>query len=589
MTSDPRWSGFSGQMLRASVAFFASSILQGPLEAPYNGRWVAAEHHQAWDTLVTTKRRLCVLAPRDHGKSWFFSLAYPIWQAAFHPRGRGYIFSATLVQAQRILADIKDEIESNPQLAWLLPSSKKTGGRTTWSSSSITLANGHKIYARGYGSKVRGAHPDWIVVDDGLNDEDGYSPVIRRKHIDYFYTAITNMIVPGGQIVVVGTPFHGEDLYADLSTNPQYTFRSFPALDASTTKPLWALRYSKSSLADKASEIGPVRFTREFLCQPISDNMSLFPERLFKGDPIEQPMVCLGWSRKRWIEEIGIVSFYVGCDFAISSSTGADHTVIFVVGVDGVGNRWVVDIVRKKGLEYQHQLALINAVGRRYQPDLMYLESNQMQRIFGDELIRTTDLPIRKFITTGQGKTSQAKKHPSGNTVSSNKNSLEGGVPRLRVMFENKKWRIPRGDARSVEMTDIWIAEMRNFTWLDGKLQGVGSHDDTVMACWIVDSAIRDSGFGFSTGDESETLDSEAFDKLLKEMSTPDPIVKHELPEVAVGLWEAHGDDEPGDEPRKETAHHQLIDDEQYPTPGAAPTRGMNPLALLRGLGLGVK
>jgi hypothetical protein len=496
-------------MMRASCAYFAAEVLTGPVM--YAGKYVVADHHIAWDELVVEQKRLAVLAPRDHGKTFFFDFAYPIWKAAFMPNGKGYIFSATQQQAIRILEDIKEEIESNPKLQWLVPSGKKK----QWSSTAITLSNGHKIYARGYGTKVRGAHPDWIVVDDGLNDEDAYSERTRQKNIDYFYTAITNMIVPGGQIIVVGTPFHGADLYADLSKNPRYCFRRFQAIDASG-KILWAGRYSKARLADKRVEIGSIRFTREYLCEPISDDMSIFPGRLFVGQPTEVFGVCLGMPAKFW-HSMGITSLYVGVDFAISSSTSADYTVVFVLGLDSQGNRWVVDIQQHRGLEYQEQLSLINAVGRKYNPDIIFLEANQMQRIFGDELIATSDLPIMKFYTTGTGATKKrsGKSLPKGNTVSQNKNSLEGGVPSLRVLLENKKFRIPRGDAYSVEMTDKWISEMKSFTWADGKLQGVGSHDDMVMACWIADQAIRQSGFSFSTGEDD--TDGASLDEILAE------------------------------------------------------------------------
>lgn len=509
---DDIWNGLTGDMMRQSCAFFASEVLSGPPEAPYNGRFMVAEHHEEWDQLLADHDRICVQAPRDHGKTFFFDFAFPIWKSAFIPNGKGYIFSATQPQAVRILEDIKEEIESNPKLQWLVPKNKKK-----WSSTAITLANGHKIYARGYGTKIRGAHPDWIVVDDGLNDEDAYSELVRQKHIDYFYTAITNMIIPGGQIVVVGTPFHAADLYADLSKNEKYCFRKYPALHPQTEEALWPDRYcatdedqkwyqaqgiNVTSLESRRKEIGNVRFTREFLVEPISDDMSLFPGHLFRGEPTEQFHVKLGQSAAYW-DEIGVTSRFIGVDFAMSSSTAADYTVVFVMGTDRFQNRWVVDILRAKGLAYQQQLSLIKAAAKKYDPDMIFLESNQMQRIFGDELIRTTDLPIHKFTTTGVGKYNP-KQIPKGNTSSSNKNSLEGGVPNIRVLLENGKFRIPRGDARSIEVTDSWIEEMKHFTWLEGKLQGVGSHDDQVMACWIADQAVRRGSFSFSDGSEED-------------------------------------------------------------------------------------
>ncbi len=156
---DQAWEGATAQMMRSSCAFMAQELLRGPPEAPCNGRFLVGEHHEEWDHLVSHFDRVCVPAPRDHGKTFFFDFAYPIWRAAHEPRGIGFIFSATQPQAERILADIKNELESNPRLRWLVPDNKKV-----WSSTSIVLSNGHQIYARGFGTRVRGAHPNWIVV-----------------------------------------------------------------------------------------------------------------------------------------------------------------------------------------------------------------------------------------------------------------------------------------------------------------------------------------------------------------------------------------------------------------------------------------
>lgn len=477
------------QMMVASPAFFAQQVLTGPPDPPYNGRFLISEHHEEWDDLVATHNRLCILAPRDHGKTFFFDFAVPIWRAVTRPGVSGFIFSATQDQAIRILGDIKAEVESNPKLQYLYPS--RAAGRR-WSSTVAEFSNGHTIYARGFGTRVRGAHPFYAIVDDGLNDDDMYSPMVRRKNIDYFFSAISNMIVPGGQLIVVGTPFHQADLYGDLSQNEMYKHAKYQAMSKSG-KPLWPDRYDKKRLADKRKEIGSVRFTREFQCEPIADDMSLFPEYLFKGQHIEQMTMTLGMPLEVW-EAAGVKSMFMGVDFAMSSSVEADYTVIWVMGMDGNGNRWVVDIVRGRGLPYQAQLSKINEVARKYDVGLIFLESNQAQRVFGDELIRTTDLPIHLHHTGVE------------------KHALDKGVPSLRILLENGKFRIPRGDKRSIEMTNIWIEEMRSFTWAEGKLQSVGTHDDTVMACWICDQACKRGGFSFDFGDDIEPGDDYAMD-----------------------------------------------------------------------------
>lgn len=480
------------EMQRASCVYFAATNLSGPPEEPYNGRFIVGDHHFEWDDLVTQQDRVCVLAPRDHGKSVFFNKAYPIWRAAYGQPGEiGYIFSVNQDKANEMLQIIVEELTTNPKLAWLVP----VDWERRWSKRRIRLTTGVEIRARGFGVKVRGGHPHWIVCDDILSDENIYSETIRSKAIDYFLSAITNMIVPGGQIIVVGTPMHQADLYAHLRDNGVYKMWEKPAVDPVTGKALWPARYNDELLALRKKEIGSVRFTREFLVRPMSDDMSLFPSWLFEGEPIRQRNVKMGMPSAYW-DALG-VKRYIGVDIALSAETGADYFVIYTLGRDPHGNRWVIDIFRERGLSYQRQLDLIVEHARFYDAQLVFVEANQAQRVWGDELIRTTDIPIKKFTTTGRGKGNGAAM-----SQTANKNDLEKGVPSLRPLLENKKWRIPQGDAASVEKARIWIGEMNAFSWVEGKVQGVGSHDDTVMACWIADQAVRRGGFSATFGDE---------------------------------------------------------------------------------------
>lgn len=508
---DSQWDEYLLQTISQDCALFAREILSGPPEMPYNGHFLLGAHHLEWSELLRKHKRICVLAPRDHGKSFFFDFAYPIWSAVKQPHGSGFIFSATQDQAARILGDIKQELETNPRLQYLVPDTSMGGKGKKWSSTAIHLNNGHRIYARGFGTRVRGAHPRWIIVDDALNDETAYSEQVRKKQIDYFYTAVSNMCVPGGQIIVVGTPFHCLDLYGDLATNEEYIFRKYPALQGKDEQPLWPARYDKERLLAKQREIGTVRFTREFLAEPVSDDMSLFPAFLFRGAPTEVFTLTLGMPKEIY-DRLG-VTIFMGVDFAMSSSAAADYTVIWTMGVDRWGNRWIIDIQRGKGLPYQTQLSMINETGHKYDPALIFLEANQMQRIFGDELIRTTDLPIKQFVTGAQ------------------KNTLDKGVPSLRVLLENGKFRIPRGDKRSIEMTNLWIEEMRSITWAEGTLKSVGTHDDMVLSAWICDQAIRAGGFSFDFGDD--LAPSGSLDKMLQDENatdTPTP----EAPETTI-------------------------------------------------------
>jgi len=462
-------------MLRTDLAYFAERILNMEV----------VRHHREWSEMVAKMERVGLNAPRDHGKSFFFCFAYAIWRAYYHwipldlgegfesiPRiSLGYIFSNTQDQAIKHLQIIKDEIETNPKLAHLVPPTKDN-----WSKQEIKLANGSIIRARGWGVGVRGAHPVWIIVDDPLSEESMYSEIIRKKEKDYFFSAVTNMIVPGGQIIVVGTPFHMEDLYGELKGNEEYKdcFRIYPALDKNLQNPLWPTRYPLEHLHRRRREIGSTRFTREFLCVPIAEESTLFPDRVLLDcfdRNYEMPTYLTEEDRRE-------LRVFTGVDLALSSTVGADYTVITTLGVDRHDNRWLLDVRRKKGLTMNEQLMVIQDVYQNYRPERIYIEDNGFQRVFRDELVTRTDLPVEGFTTH-----------------SYNKNSAERGVLSLQILFENRKFVIPRKTDRDRRITDILVHELKCFTYVDNKLQGLGSHDDCVMSLWIANEAIASSSF----------------------------------------------------------------------------------------------
>lgn len=515
----PRWKRTYKRMLRTSLAFYASEILRGPEQ--YGGEFLLGPHHLRWSEALKDYDRLLALAARDHGKSHFFCFAYPIWMIdRVAPGKTGYIFSASAENAADHLDKIRMEIVGggenggpNPKLAHLLPFKKD-------SRFEIKFANNSTIKARGFGTKVRGGHPWWVVGDDMGNDEWIWSETVRRKSIDYFLSAIRPMVVPGGQMIVVGTPFHSLDLYNYLEQTGVYKVMKDPARDPITGAPLWPARYGEEQLQAARKELGSeLRFSREYLCRPISDEASLFPSWLFDVPGVKQPY-ALGLRAEHWHERG--MQVFIGVDLAMSASVGGDYLVIFVMAIDSKGNRWIVDIVRRKGLDYQDQVNLIQRVAKRYRAALVFCEANQYQRVISDMVVRESDVPIKAFYTTGKLKATTERKGIQS-AISGNKNALDKGVPSLRMLFENKKIRIPWSiDTR--ELVKVWIDEMQSFGWADGKLQGVGAHDDTVMAMWLCDQAVYfGTRFSYHFMDEEDAAKIEVPDHWEDDEEPPEP------------------------------------------------------------------
>ena len=478
------------QMMRTSLAFFASEVIKGDITASsdatdrHAGQTVIAEHHLEWDQVIRHNHLFCIIAPRDHGKSHIFTIALPIWEGWRRPGCVIAIFSETQPQAEEQLGKLKTEIENNPRLQHLMDQS-------CWSAKKVKFTNGTVIVARGFLTKARGMHPHLIICDDVVSEGAMYSELIRERQHNYFLAAVRNMLVPGGRIAVVGTPQHADDLYGRLAANPAWFFKRYEAIDAKGVC-LFPERYDKARLLARKAEIGEIRFAREFMGQPVSSGSSLFPDKLVTGSDFLidtatiGPFLPDGQPARAWWVAHGVARFYGGVDIATSSNVAADWFVIFIAGLDVFGNRWVVDIFREQGLDYKVQKAKIAERSKLWHCEIVCIESNMAQSIYGKELINDTDVPVM-FHQTG------ADKH-----------SLEKGIPSMRLLFENRKYRCPYGDEDSIVTASQWIGEMQSWTFHNGKVISVAKHDDVAMAHWHCELAItKGEAFGFAFGEQA--------------------------------------------------------------------------------------
>lgn len=443
-------------------------------------------HHLEWGDLVMMYNKLCIEAARDHGKSYYFSNAYAIWQLykyAAPKRGiynarpttansnRGYLFSFSLQQSVDLMEILKGTIESSDILKErLYPEGGKSGG--TWASTNIMCKNGARLTCKGFGSSVRGAHPYWIIVDDGLKDNVIYSQLQRQKSIDYFHSVIMNMLVPGGQIIVVGTPFHANDLYGDLkSKSIQATGNKngwfvieYPAIFPDG-KILWPQRWGFRDLMDKRATQGNIIFSRENLCRPITNESSIFPLKVLERSLVRMENYVLVRNRDDF--PIKFTKVVVGCDFARSANVGADYTVFTVWGVDdATGERWLLYFYREKGLTFHEQMQVLKGINQRFRPDTMILEQNVFQEIFVEEGARQ-GLPV------------------VGHTTGIDKFDLKSGWPGLAIDFERGKIHIPIGDKHSQDVKDLIFSDLGSVAFTDKGLESVGEHDDISSSFWL--------------------------------------------------------------------------------------------------------
>jgi hypothetical protein len=133
------------------------------------------------------------------------------------------------------------------------------------------------------------------------------------------------------------------------------------------------------------------------------------------------------------------------------------------------GIRTLLDVQRWRKLSFDEQIDLMGAQWQLFKDDLVVIEADAAQQVWSQHLSRNTAIPVMPHTAGG-------------------KRDFATGVPGLLLKLEQKRWRFPYspGTYHFEELREFF-AEAEAFGFVDDKLQGVGEHDDTVMAWWHLD------------------------------------------------------------------------------------------------------
>ena len=426
-----------------------------------------AKHHGMWDKGLTDNRYYCVKASRDHGKSVFF-MSYALWLAAFNPGKHIMIFSHSLEQTLEHMRFIRQNIERAPCLRDLKPSGKP------WRKTYFEFTNGSRIMAKSVGGGTRGFHPDVVLCDDILWGTTGSE---LQRAADWFYGVLLPVLHHTGRLMMVGTPFSYNDLYAQLEKTETFTVETYPAINREG-EALWPERWNLEALDQRRMSMPAIQFTREYLCEPIHDVASMFPMALLEKAR-DHELKILDVADSEYDENgdrVGVLGHhFIGWDTAIASDKNADYTAMTVLRtLPDEDVKQIVGSVHEQGMGSAAQKRAIIVLNNKFQPDLIELEGNNFQRMFAMELqdIRQ-DIPIRTFMTTRTRK--------------------ESLFMSLLMAFEQGQIKTPYGDERSKRFTHKLEEELTRFGMQkNGRLESVGVHDDLAMSLALANWATKE-------------------------------------------------------------------------------------------------
>ena len=449
------------EISKTSFPYFFQNVL-GMMFPKYMQEWLESMHKTD---------RTVIICSRDHGKSVFMH-SWVVWNLIFQepPYQMLYISSnqkQTLVHMREI-----DRYFNHPALKQFRPS-------RGWAIGNIQLTNGNAILERSVGSQIRGLHPQEIIIDDPLKE---FSLAAIQRVTDWFFGDMIPTLHHTSNLRMIGTPFTYTDIFAQLEENPAYNVKRYPCLN-SLNEPLWPERWDFDALMQRKAEIGSLKFTREYLCVPISTGTALFNPEFVNNCKDKDVILKLGNRKDKGYK------YYVGVDPAIS--TDGDYNVITVLEVDEEKNKRIVHVDRAKNVEFRENIEKIRLIGKIFQPEVVLYETNTFAKAFTQELRNISDLNVQDFNTTRKKK--------------------QEVILNLQMNIENGKMRFPYGDETSRRVTNMLIEELSMFSIThSGKFEGVGAHDDLVMSLALANAATHSMGETFLLLDDMGIFDEVA-------------------------------------------------------------------------------
>lgn len=302
-----------------------------------------ADLHVEMQGHVSTHQNCAVTTHRGAGKTDQISVGRMAWEIGRNPNIRIKIFKNASRESEKV-TDATRRLIDTPQYREIFPGVKPDMDK--WSGSSFRVhrtSKGEKeptYQAYGIFDTSTGGRGDLIVYDDVCDVKNSIqNPAMRDKVKEQYRNATQNMLVKGGRVWRVYTPYHVADLTVDWEKNPEIEVLSRPV--RAWVSP-WPDEFPVDRLKSIALDIGMTAYARAYELKRVSDEDILI--------------------KKAWVDQ----AFYLGdipiqgrrvgsIDFAFTkarqggvkiSSKDPDYSVLLVAMVDGTGNCYLERLIR---------------------------------------------------------------------------------------------------------------------------------------------------------------------------------------------------------------------------------------------------
>ncbi|MBR0741169.1 phage terminase large subunit [Bradyrhizobium liaoningense] len=279
--------------------------------------------------------RLAIFMPPGSAKSTYASVLFPPWCMAQHPKAQFLAASHTTELAERWGRRVRNLIAEQTSILGIHPDdNNQAAGR--WA-----IKEGGEYLAAGARIGIAGFRALFGVIDDPLRSrEDAESEHVRERLWEWYLYDFRPRLIPSARQLLIQTRWHEDDLAGRCLNHQHWEVISLPAeakandqLGRAPGEFLWSDgEYGYGEQLRELKETTPPRVWSALYQQaPAPEEGDYFKEHWFKPLDI-QP----GHELMRT---------YGGSDYAVTAD-GGDYAVHIVVGVDHMGNLYLLDVWR---------------------------------------------------------------------------------------------------------------------------------------------------------------------------------------------------------------------------------------------------
>ena len=341
----------------------------------------AAVHEELQEFLTRHDRSLIEL-PRDHGKSMQICVRV-LWELGWQPSLRVKIVCASEALAAERSRFLRDAILRNDRVRMTFPGLRLA---SPWTATRFTIRRpadviGPSVTALGVNAASTGTRADLLVCDDIVDVKSIRSAAERERVKMVFRENLVNLLEPTGRLWNIFTPWHRNDLNAELKENAVYPL--FRRAIGDNLEPVWPEKWPRERLAEREKEIGAVPFARAYRLICVPDAAVIIPigSVQFWEAPAQYDLTVLA------------------VDPAVSTRPSADFSALVMLGRTEKKQVHCLEAIAER-VATPDLLRLIEQADRRWNPDLILFESQaafkgllelmQQQCSFGGKLMGVT-------------------------------------------------------------------------------------------------------------------------------------------------------------------------------------------------------